>query len=194
MKRSLLLEAVFTLYRNCVEIGYTLSLAWGLCFQNKLRITMPHTVHALKGAIKVAFFNGCVYFFQSKLARERRKGTCCLKNLLDCTPPDSNEKQTNNMKGHFFYYYFLVYLLACNKKVMPFILYPIHIGRHVKWESKNWIFQRYQVVTTLHFQCAKSRFTNIGLSGFSEENNFQPRLTKQPEQPVMTGRTKQPFL
>lgn len=93
---------------------------------------MPHTVHALKGAIKVAFFNGCVYFFQSKLARERRRGTCCLKNLLDCTPPDSNEKQTNNMKGHFFYYYFLVYPLACNKKVMPFILYPIHIGKHVK--------------------------------------------------------------
>lgn len=102
MKRSLLLEAVFALYRNCVEIGYTLLLAWGLCFQNKLRITMPHTVHALKGALKVAFFNGCVYFFQRKLARERRRGTCCLKNVLDCTPPDSNEKQTNNMKGHFF--------------------------------------------------------------------------------------------
>ena len=55
-----MLEAVFALFRNCVEIGYTLSLAWGLCLQNKLRITMPHTVHALKGAIKVAFFNGCV--------------------------------------------------------------------------------------------------------------------------------------
>lgn len=133
-------------------------------------------------------------FFSEQISPRATKRNLLLEESSYCTPPDSNEKQTNNMKGHFFYYYFLVYLLACNKKVMPFILYPIHIGKHVKWESKNWIFQRYQVVTTLHFQCAKSRFTNIGLSGFSEENNFQPRLTKQPEQPVMTGRTKQPFL
>ena len=77
MKRSLLLEAVFALYRNCLEIGYTLSLAWGLCFQNKLRITMPHTVHALKGAIKVAFFNGCVYFFSEQISPRATK-----RNLL----------------------------------------------------------------------------------------------------------------
>lgn len=54
-----------------VEIGYTPSLAWGFCFQNKLRIAMSHTVHTSKSTIKVAFFNGCVQFIRKKLARER---------------------------------------------------------------------------------------------------------------------------
>ena len=76
MKRSLLLEAVFALYRNCGEIGYTLSLAWGLCFQNKLRITMPHTVHALKGALKSIFQWMCL-FFSEKISPRATK-----RNLL----------------------------------------------------------------------------------------------------------------
>ena len=78
MKRSLLLEAVFALYRNCVEIGYTLSLAWGLCFQNKLRITMPHIYCArVEGCSKGRIFQWMCLFFSEKISPRATK-----RNLL----------------------------------------------------------------------------------------------------------------
>ena len=43
-------------------------------------------------------------------------------------------------------------------------------------ELKNWIFRKFQVAITSHSSSHDLKLTNIGLSSFYEENNFQSFL------------------